>query len=140
MAIWSEIALSELAGSRRLDAEYYDPELLRFEDAVKRFPGGWTTLSDLAELITDGDHLKRNYVDEGVLFLTSENFREHAIDYASELRIAPDYERTLARARAEAETVFLTKTGKCYGKAVVCRTNEPKFNIAAVVAKVRATI
>jgi hypothetical protein len=137
MAVWGEVPLSKLAGARRVDAEYYDPQLLRYEYAVKKFSGGWAPLKELAELVTDGDHLKRNYVSDGVLFLTSENFREHTIEYASQLRIASDYERTLARARAEAGAVFLTKTGRWYGKAAVCRADEPRFNISADVAKIR---
>lgn len=137
MAIWSEVLLSKLAGARRLDAEYYDPEFLRYEVAIKNYPGGWARLKDIAELVTDGDHLKRNYVEDGVLFLTSENFQEHIINYRSDLRIAPEYERSLARSRAEAEAVFLTKTGKWYGKAAICRSAQTQFNISADVAKIR---
>lgn len=137
MAVWSEVSLSRLASGRRLDAEYYDPEILQFENAVKQFPGGWKTLSEITSLITDGDHLKRNYVDDGLLFLTAENFREHVIDYISDLRISPSYEQSLARSRAEEGAVFLTKTGKWYGKAVVCRSDQPTFNISADVAKIR---
>lgn len=137
MAVWNEVFFSELAGGKRLDAEYYDPQLLNYESAVKQFPCGWATLAEIAEIITDGDHLKRNYVDNGVLFLTSENFKEHSINYDSDLRIAADYEKTLSRARSEREAVFLTKTGKWYGKAAICLSDEPRFNISADVAKIR---
>jgi len=137
MVVWSEVDLGELAGDRRLDAEYYEPSMLRFDQAVKSFPAGWKTLREMAELITDGDHLKRDYQDEGVLFLTAESFSEHRIDYHSPLRISPTYERTLARARSEAGAVFLTKTGRWYGKAAVCVRDTPIFNIPADVAKIR---
>lgn len=137
MAVWSEINYSKLLSDNRFDAEYYDPQVLKYEDAVKSYPGGWMMLADMAELITDGDHLKRNYVQDGVLFLTSENFSEHHINYDSELRIETDYERTLARARSEAEVVYITKTGKWYGKAAVCLSDQPVFNISADVAKIR---
>ncbi len=137
MAVWSEIRLKSLAAGRRLDAEYYQPELLRYEKAVKTYRGGWKRLEEIADIITDGDHLKRNYQAQGVLFLTSEDVSEHWIDYSSTLRIDPEYERTLARARSEVGAVFLTKTGKWYGKAAVCLRPEPVFNISADIAKIR---
>jgi hypothetical protein len=136
VAVWSEVAFSKAMACGRIDAEYYDPELLKMESAVKAFRNGWAPLLEMTQIVTDGDHLKRNYVAEGVLFLTSENFQEHFIDYDSELRIPVAYEQTLARARSETGAIYLTKTGKWYGKAAVCRANDPVFNISADVAKI----
>jgi len=137
MAIINEVEYSELMGTQRLDAEYYDPALLELERAVKSFRGGWAPLSELTDLITDGDHLKRNYVEEGILFLTSENFQKYFIDYRSDYFISREYEKTLTRARAEKDAVFLTKTGKWYGNAVICKSSKQQFNISADVAKIR---
>lgn len=91
----------------------------------------------MALLVTDGDHLKRNYKEEGILFLTSENFTEFYINYDSPLRIDAGYEKTLSRARSEPQSIFLTKTGRWYGKAAVCPESCPVFNISADVAKIR---
>lgn len=137
MAVWSTVLLSELRGERRIDAEYYEPHLLEIEKSVHDHGSGWKPLSEIADLITDGDHMKRDYKPSGVLFLTSENVAEHHISYESGLRIDPTYERTLARARSEPGAVFLTKTGRWYGKAAVCPSDAPTFNISADIAKIR---
>ncbi|MCG3138308.1 MAG: hypothetical protein HJJLKODD_02170 [Phycisphaerae bacterium] len=136
MAVWSSVQLSALSGFR-LDAEYYTPQNLRAERAVKRFEGGSSPLSEIADIITDGDHLARDFQESGVLFLTSEHFGEFTINYDSGLYISPTYEQTLARARSEPGAIYLTKTGAHYGKAAVCPPNSPTFNISADVAKIR---
>jgi hypothetical protein len=135
MAVWSGVKLSALP-NLRLDPEYYTPSNLRFERVIKSYKGGWMPLAEMAEVITDGDHLARNFQNEGVLFLTSEHFGEFSINYASGLFIDPDYERTLARARSEPWSIYLTKTGAHYGKAAICPPGCPTFNISADVAKI----
>lgn len=136
MAVWSVVSTKDLPGFR-LDPEYYTPHNLRCEKAVKQFKGGWLPLAEMADIITDGDHLARDFQEDGVLFLTSEHFGEFSIDYNSDLFIAPAYEETLARARSEAWAIYLTKTGAHYGKAAVCPPGCPKFNVSADVAKIR---
>lgn len=51
MAVWSEVMLSDLAGARRLDAEYYDPQLLRYESEVHASP---FTVKPLGQLVKHG--------------------------------------------------------------------------------------
>lgn len=137
MAVWSLVPLNKTGPTLRIDPEYYTPELLRYETAVKQYRSGWLALEDMTNLITDGDHLKRNYQEEGVLFLTSEDVGEFSISYESELRIDPKYEQTLARSRSEPGTILLTKTGRWYGKAAVCPNDCPIFNISADIAKIQ---
>ena len=38
MAVWSEVMLSDLASAQRIDAEYYDPQLIRYESEVHASP------------------------------------------------------------------------------------------------------
>ncbi len=137
MAVWSTVFLSRLRGDLRLDAEYYEPHLLAIEKLIHQYVSGWKPLSEIADIITDGDHLKRDYKTSGVLFLTSEHITEHHISYDSSLYIDPVYECTLERARSEPGAVFLTKTGRWYGKAAVCLSDATIFNISADIAKIR---
>jgi len=51
MAVWSEVTLGELAGARRLDAEYYDPKLLRYEQEVK---SSGFTVKPLGDVVRNG--------------------------------------------------------------------------------------
>ena len=136
MAVWSAVKLSALP-ELRIDAEYYTPQNLRYEREVKRFAGGWMPLSKMAEVITDGDHLARDFQQSGVLFLTSEHFGAFSINYDSDLFISPQYEATLARARSEPWAIYLTKTGAHYGKAAVCPPDCRTFNVSADVAKIK---
>jgi hypothetical protein len=51
MARWSEVSVQELGGFDRLDAEYYDPELLGLEDRLEA--SGWE-VAPLGELVREG--------------------------------------------------------------------------------------
>lgn len=51
MAVWSEVLFSELGNGRRLDAEYYDPDLLRFEQEIQ---SSNSLIKPLGEIVRNG--------------------------------------------------------------------------------------
>jgi hypothetical protein len=65
VARWSEVSVQDLGGAERIDAEYYDPELLSFE--IELDATGWTTLP-LGEVVHGGARVvsvaPRNIQDE----------------------------------------------------------------------------
>ena len=48
MAAWSSVRLSNLGGRKRIDPEYYQPHLLRFERELARSKLEIVSLSDIA--------------------------------------------------------------------------------------------
>lgn len=89
MAVWSEVYLSELDGARRLDAEYYDPTLLRYEQEVEE--SGFEVVP-LGDVVTDGYRV----VYENTEILDRDNAPSDAVrflqaaDVSSQLPIVND--------------------------------------------------
>jgi len=133
-----QLKLSDIIAKNRFDSEYFQPDYVKNEKNIRNSSDKVKRLSHIA-YITDGDHSVRKYVNSGIPFLTSENFSEFIIDYDTERYITPQYEKTLARSRAEKGAIFITKTGKYYGKAAICLDDNPIFNIPADVGKIRIT-
>lgn len=139
MAIINDkLHISDVIFKKRIDSEYFQPNFVINEKNIRKTPLGVEKLSKIA-YITDGDHSVRKYKSYGIPFLTTENFSEFNINYETERYITALYEKTLARSRSEKNAIYITKTGKYYGKAAICLEDLPKFNIPADVGKIRVT-
>jgi len=137
MAIINDnLSLSDIIAKKRFDSEYFQPDYVMNEMKIRSAPNGYKKLGNIA-YITDGDHSVRKYINSGIPFLTSENISELNINYETERYISPVYEKTLLRSRAEKNAIYITKTGKYYGKAAICLKDSPIFNIPADVGKIK---
>lgn len=137
MAVINEhLSLSDIIQKKRFDSEYFQPDYVTNETHIRNTLNGYRKLGNIA-YITDGDHSVRKYTNSGIPFLTSENISEFNINYETERYISPVYEKTLARSRSEKNAIYITKTGRYYGKAAICSTDYPIFNIPADVGKIK---
>ncbi|MFA5859634.1 MAG: restriction endonuclease subunit S [Elusimicrobiota bacterium] len=126
----SIINSSELEGATRIDAEYYQPEYLRKEKAIKQLAFGYSYLKTLLEKdksISGGaTPLGANYKDKGVPFLRVQNVMPNYLDLSDVVYIDNEiHERLLKRSQIKQQDVLLTITGVSYGKSCVYPYNEP---------------
>jgi restriction endonuclease S subunit len=112
MAVWSIIKLSGLGGAFRLDPEFWRPEYLRVERAIKKLPH--KKLGDLALSLRKGvfNILAESYVETGVPFYRSSNVgaivpKTSELVYISEKQHASEHKTALKRG-----DIMLAKTGK----------------------------
>ena len=68
----SIILKSQLEGAKRLDAEYYQPEYLNFDNLINRFKK--FKISEIADVVYGTTPEGANFVDSGVPFIRSQNF------------------------------------------------------------------
>src|ERR1017187_2081672 len=73
MAVWNSVSLSELRGTFRLDAEFWQPEYLDVEAVL--LAQSHDRLGDLVTSVRKGvfNILADSYVDDGVPFYRSSN-------------------------------------------------------------------
>ncbi|MDO9371966.1 MAG: hypothetical protein Q7U07_05175 [Gammaproteobacteria bacterium] len=112
MGSWSVVNLSELRGTFRLDAEFWQPEHLEVEAALLRQPHA--KLGELVTGIRKGvfNILADSYVEEGVPFYRSSNVgqilpKEGSLVFITPKRHAEESKTTLRRG-----DIMLAKTGK----------------------------
>lgn len=112
MAVWSTVKLSALGGAFRLDPEFWRPEYVRVERAIKRLPH--KKIGDISHSLRKGvfNILAESYVEEGVPFYRSSNVgaivpKSADLVYISEQRHAEEQKTALKRG-----DIMLAKTGK----------------------------
>ncbi len=135
MAIFSTIKLSELEGTKRIDAEYYKPEFLDNKRLLsKRSP---VTLGKVSKYITNG-HTPR-YADLNigdVYFLTAEDILDFIINFQTAKRITKeDNHRFLSRTILKVNDLLITIKGKTGNAAVVYKLPQ-ETNINQDVARI----
>lgn len=120
MAVWSEARLSELPGSLRLDAEFWQPCYTENETALRRHTT--VPLGSVVSTFRKGIFyiLASEYVDSGVPFYRSANVQnivpsDAGLAYISEERDRSDWKTSLQRG-----DIMLAKTGR-HGASVVLR-------------------
>lgn len=90
----SEVFLSELDDTRRLDAEYYAKEYICEMKLLlnrKHF-----ALKELYK-VTDGEHGSVEYLDNGVKYLTAENIKRGFVDLAKVRHVSEAVDKRNAR-------------------------------------------
>lgn len=131
MTITSVLKLSEIEGSKRIDAEYYQPEYLEIEKKVKSH--SYWVLDKISYLITDGDHGNPKYNNEGVIYVTSENVNQLGVNYENCKKISYDYSKKIGkRCYAEDNDILLTTVGKIG----VATLNSKKIALSRDIARI----
>jgi restriction endonuclease S subunit len=112
MAVWNSVSLSELRGTFRLDAEFWQPDYLEVEAVL--LAQSHDRLGDLVTSVRKGvfNILADSYVDDGVPFYRSSNVgkifpKEGGLVFITPKRHAEESKTALRRG-----DIMLAKTGK----------------------------
>jgi type I restriction enzyme, S subunit len=138
MITFSIIQKSQLEGTLRIDAEYYQPEYLEVIDRVSEIPHD--TLENISEsLLSFGAYSLTSFIqwkDSGVPFITAENVKEGFIDLENVRFIDEKVDEALKKSRVYEDEVLLAMSGKV-GDAAVAASIPPKLNSNQDIVKIK---
>jgi hypothetical protein len=120
MAVWSVVKRSELPESFRLDAEYYRPDYLLFQQVTK----SGAPLSALVQRIMHPIEIIRVYADSGVRILLAQNIRANFLDLSAEAYMPRAVQGAIARNRLVVGDVVMTRSGANFGDTA-CYLGDP---------------
>lgn len=126
----------ELENQFTIGAEFYGKTFIQSLKTLKKSSLKIVNLSEIASLITDGDHGAPDYKESGVLYLLSESIKEGYIDENIYRYISPKLHKELKRSSLHKGDVLVTKTGIYFGKSAVIPENFPEANTSAHVGKI----
>jgi type I restriction enzyme S subunit len=90
----------------------------------KGFP--YNKLGDLSNKITDGEHKKPEYKDEGVPFISVKNITNGFLDFTDCKYVSVEaFNKFTKRCKPELGDIVYTKVGATYGRACVVDTKKP---------------
>lgn len=116
------------AATGRLDAESYQPKYDQLRSILESYPGGVTTIDELACQITNGAEV-REYQEEGVAYLRVGDLKNLSIDASSVVRIDPvSAGQGLEKIGLQAGDVLVSRSGSLAVTAVV----EPEWKDALI--------
>ncbi|UCH94021.1 MAG: restriction endonuclease subunit S [Candidatus Aminicenantes bacterium] len=115
---------------------------LDYSSIVNKIPKGWILgrLGDFSSLITKGESPKWqgfNYVDEGILFIRSENVLWGKLNISNALKIPLEFHSKLKRSQVKANDVLINLVGASIGRCCVAPLNISELNINQAVALIR---
>lgn len=117
MAIWSVVKMSELAGSQRLDAEYYRPEYMELS---KRLLKHRTVFLDEIAHVTDGIHGSPVFDSgSGIRYISAKCVRDCYFDVMNAEEIAPAQHTKNPRTALRINDVIISTVGTIGFCAVV---------------------
>jgi type I restriction enzyme S subunit len=134
---YSRVMLSELGGKMRIDSEFYSPQYIRVtEDVVKK---KHTSLAKLNAIIKHPTEIKREYDDEGVTFLRTQNLRPLNVDFsASEVFISSDDAEKLKSNILFHGDVLMTRTGANFGDTATFLNQREKVIASSHILVIRS--
>src|SRR3989344_8406693 len=110
MINYSIIQKSQLEGAHRIDAEYYQPEYLKYSQLLNNF--SLNSLSEIAT-ITDGNHLSiaEQFVESGIRYLRGKDLQDFFISDADPIYIPENIYQKLKRSHIYYEDVLVSIVG-----------------------------
>ena len=129
MAVFSIVKLSELEGTKRIDAEYYRPEYLAIKE--KLLKTNFVYFKNLIKEIIHPTEIKREYEEEkqDYLFLLAQNVRSLMIDLSERRYISEEKAKLLSKNLLEKGDILFIRTGAVGDSTVYI--GEPKKVIAS---------
>jgi restriction endonuclease S subunit len=111
MAVFSIVKLSELEGTKRLDAEYYKPEYLEVKQ--KLLQTEFVYFRDLVKEIIHPKEIKREYEEEkqDYLFLLAQNVRPLMLDLSERKYISEEKAKQMPKNLLEKGDILFIRTG-----------------------------
>lgn len=128
--------LSCLENLLTFGSEYYLPEYVSRQTAVRSAGKRVWKLNEISEIITDGDHGSADYQDDGVPFILSENVKAGWIDTSDVRYISREHHDKLPRSKLRPGDVVVTKTGVYFGNSAVIPAAFGEANTIAHVGKI----
>lgn len=111
----SIIQKSQLEGAHRLDAEYYQPEYLEVAKILKKYQ----PLKDFVSDIIHPQEVKREYSEDGYLFVLSQNLRENYLDFSNKFYISDDIAKQISKNLLDEGDIVTVRTGNIGLSAVI---------------------
>jgi len=129
MAVFSIVKLSELEGTKRIDAEYYKPEYLVIKE--KLLKTNFVYFKNLIKEIIHPTEIKREYEEEkqDYLFLLAQNVRPLMIDLSERRYISEEKAKQLPKNLLEKGDILFVRSGNVGDLTVY--TGEPDKCIAS---------
>lgn len=94
-------------------------------------------LSELTNLITDGEHKKPNYIEEGVPFISVANITKGKLKFDDCKFVSEeDAYKFNKRCNPEKDDILYTKVGATYGRSAIVNTNS-KFTLYVSVCLIK---
>ena len=133
MAVVSVVKLSELEGAKRIDADYYQPELDLIKKKLEKIG---EPLKNLISSIKHPTEIKRIYETKGIPYILAENISKNLwiLQFIEKRFIS--YERALLipQNKLKIGDVLVTRTGANYGDACVYLGDpEPAYASAHII-------
>ena len=116
MAVRSEVSLTSVKETFRFDAEFYQPEYLRFAAAS----AGGDLLSKCVD-ISHPTEITRVYEDSGIQILLAQNVRPNRLDFSNSVFMSSEFEPVLRRNLLKPGDVLMTRSGANFGETAVYR-------------------
>ena len=108
--------------SIRLDAEFFHPDYLEIQQQLEAISSH--RLIDFQVKIRHPKEIKRNYVDDGVLFLRAQNVRSLSIDLTSNpVYISEEDAERLRENTIHRKDILITRTGANAGQCAIYLEN-----------------
>lgn len=119
----AENLIAQRKESIRLLDEYLKSIFIeRFVD--KNYP--LDKLENLCSKITDGEHLKPNYIESGFPFISVVNISQGFLNFENCKYVSEnDFIKFTKRCKPELNDIIYTKVGATYGRAVLVNTERP---------------
>jgi type I restriction enzyme S subunit len=137
MATTQVVNLSHLAGAKRIDPEFYQPDYLLARDKVLLLPT--KTIAQISSrVVSFGAYSLCNYIvwrESGIPYLKAENILDGYIDYSEAMFIDEDVHRILAKSEVHEGQVLFSMSGTT-GNAAVAYKIPTKLNASQDVAKI----
>jgi len=140
MAVYSVIQKSQLEGTKRLDAEYYQPEYLTLLDRVQNFPN--KNLSGVAIIRSGTTPVDRDdSCKEGIILLKTTDIRNNTLHKENDYYfINEQIDSRMSKTRLLSADVLINIVGASLGvigRVAFVPVNFPRTNITQAMALIR---
>ena len=111
-------SIADASHSLRFDAEFFRPDYLQIQRRLEAI--GSRRLSDFQANIRHPKEIKRNYVDDGILFLRAQNVRPLSIDLTSNpVYISEEDAERLKENTIQSKDILITRSGANAGQCAI---------------------
>ncbi len=121
----------------RIDSSFYKKEDIENLRRLFNSELPLKTLLDISNKITDGPHDGYTFVDNGVLFLRSQNIKNAGFDLSDKKFIEPEFHNKYRKSWLEQGDLLITRIGQYFGNAAVVSKDYVGCNINHAIAKVQ---
>ena len=120
MSVTSVVRLSELEGTKRLDAEYYQPEYLRIAKKLK----SCKPIKNFVGAIIRPSSIKREYSENGYLSMLTQNIKENYLDFSEKFYISSQIAKQIPKNLLQEGDIVTIGTGNIGLSATIPKLKE----------------